>query len=1188
MTYIFSLSILFQLMAAFFCIKLIRYTGKRIAWILIATAIVMMVFRRVIAFSDYLNGIETNETDIIIGLILSLLFMTGMYLAVPIFIAARNSEILRRQMSEIIEFLPDATFVIDKDKKIIAWNKALEEMTGVPKEKMLGKGNYEYAIPFWSERQSIFIDFLNSPDEDIPERYSNIVRHNGKLHAEVFAPSMYKGKGADVWLAASAIYDGQGNIIGAIECVRDITRIKEAEKALVDAELKFRKLTESSLVGVYIVSDSVFEYVNPIICQIFGYSESEMIGMNVNNLAHPDSRPLIEENIRKRLSREVDVVRYEAKCIKKDGSVIICEVLGNFSTINNKSVLIGNVVDITERRNAESALKESAERLKLATSAARIGVWDWDIVNSKLVWDDSMISMHSAGTASFSGNFNSAMNIHSDDMDRVNVEIALALKSEPEFSSEFRVILRDKTERHIKTKSNIYRDEDGNPVRMVGVNIDITEQKRVEQAMEKRLIALTSPFGDLSNIQFDDLFNVEEIQSIQDAFSEATGVASLITDVNGNPITRPSNFCHLCQNIIRKTEKGLANCIHSDIVLGKGYINGPNVQPCKSGGLWDGGASILVGDKHIANWLIGQVVDDSADIDKMLEYAKEIGADEDEFRKALKKVTRMPVARFKLISDALYKIAEQMSKLATQNVQQARYITEIRVAGERLKLATNAARLGVWDWDILNNKLIWDESMYNLYGIKKNEFQATIDAWQKCVHPDDFDFVMAEIQAAHQGIRDYTPEFRIVRPDGTVVFMKAESKTYFDESGRAVRMIGTNMDITERKREEEMRKAKEAADAANKAKSDFLANVSHELRNPLNSIIGLANSLSRTETNENTRKMVEGIKVSSGNLLNIINDVLDFSKIEAGMIELNAAQFEIAEICNDVFTTFKAQADYKGIAFLHTIENDVPKTLLGDGKKLKQIMINLVSNAIKFTDAGSVSFSVRAETKVGSSSVLLKIAVTDTGIGIREKDFVRLFKSFSQVDSSTTKQYAGTGLGLAIVQEFVGMMNGKISFVSTYGKGSTFTLEVPFEISQSIKENHTATNEIPSALEGSILIVEDDGLNQLYLTSFLKMKGMKVESAFNGKQAVEKCKQATYDIILMDGQMPEMDGFEATRMIRTDEIEKKIHTPIIAITGYAITGDIERFLGAGMDDYISKPIDENRLLTLIYKYLKEK
>jgi len=221
---------------------------------------------------------------------------------------------------------------------------------------------------------------------------------------------------------------------------------------------------------------------------------------------------------------------------------------------------------------------------------------------------------------------------------------------------------------------------------------DITERKLAEktikslnESLEKKLVALTRPVGDVSNLELSELFDIDEIQKIQDSFASATGVASIITEPDGTPITRPSNFCHLCENIIRKTEKGLANCLYSDAVIGAPGNAGPKMQHCLSGGLWDAGTSIYVGEKHIANWLIGQVLEEPVDEDSMLAYAREIGADEKEFRAALRNVTRMPIERFKQVSEFLYKIADQLSRLALQNIQQARFITEAKQFQKKLE-----------------------------------------------------------------------------------------------------------------------------------------------------------------------------------------------------------------------------------------------------------------------------------------------------------------------------------------------------------------------------------------------------------------------------------------------------------------------------------------------------------------------
>ncbi|HLP17762.1 MAG TPA: PocR ligand-binding domain-containing protein [Bacteroidota bacterium] len=243
-------------------------------------------------------------------------------------------------------------------------------------------------------------------------------------------------------------------------------------------------------------------------------------------------------------------------------------------------------------------------------------------------------------------------------------------------SYEFQIVRKSGEVRWINQRNVLIRNEQGAPVAIEGIATDITDRKRMEQALEQRLLALTRPLESTADIKFEDLFNLDEIQKIQDAFADATGVASIITTADGQPITRQSNFCHLCQNIIRQTEKGLANCYHSDAIIGRMNLNGPVIQPCLSGGLWDGGASIRAGDRHIANWLIGQVLDDTDHPERMMAYAKEIGANEEEYREALKRVPRMPKEQFTKVCGALFLIAEQLSRLALQNVQQARYITE--------------------------------------------------------------------------------------------------------------------------------------------------------------------------------------------------------------------------------------------------------------------------------------------------------------------------------------------------------------------------------------------------------------------------------------------------------------------------------------------------------------------------------
>jgi CheY-like chemotaxis protein len=344
--------------------------------------------------------------------------------------------------------------------------------------------------------------------------------------------------------------------------------------------------------------------------------------------------------------------------------------------------------------------------------------------------------------------------------------------------------------------------------------------------------------------------------------------------------------------------------------------------------------------------------------------------------------------------------------------------------------------------------------------------------------------------------------------------------------------------------------------------------------------------MSRAELKKEQMEMIESIKLSSNNLLNILNDILDFSKIEANKIEIFTNEFKITKITEDIYQSYKTLAADKKIDFSYKIEEGIPTVIFGDSGKLRQMIINLVGNAFKFTESGSINILI-TKVKIENNTITLKVDVADTGIGIKKKDYDKLFKSFTQIDSSTSKSFPGTGLGLTIVKRYAELLGGNVYFTSEFGKGSTFSIEIPFYLSikiqpdTQVESEHSSVSKILSDKKIRILLAEDDGINQLYLKSFLTSHGCIVDGAFDGSQALDKYNNKTYDIILMDGQMPRMDGFEATRLIREQEKELKTHIPIIAITGYAISGDKEKFISTGMDDYITKPVDEKQLIEKI-------
>ena len=560
--------------------------------------------------------------------------------------------------------------------------------------------------------------------------------------------------------------------------------------------------------------------------------------------------------------------------------------------------------------------------------------------------------------------------------------------------------------------------------------------------------------------------------------------------------------------------------------------------------------------------------------------------------------------------------------IASNITDERRAAEALRVSEERWLLALEGSDDGVWDWDIAADTTWFSPRWKALLGYTENEFQNNYNAWRKVLHPDDWPWVQATLDAyLTRRTEAYSVECRMQHKDGSWRWILSRGKARFSSDGRPLRMIGTHTDVTTwRETEAALRSAREQSEQLNEqlesaigraqqsaleanlgsqAKSEFLAVMSHEIRTPMNAVIGFTSLLMDTQLTPEQRDWLRTVRSSGEALLTIINDILDFSKIESGRLELEQQPVSVRQCIDDVISLLGESARKKNLGLRSVVDQRVPSWISSDGTRLRQVMLNLVGNALKFTAHGEVEISIFIETGPAGES-LVGFNVRDTGAGIPADRIDRLFKPFSQADSSTTRKYGGTGLGLAICKSLAKLLGGTVEVAHSSPAGTTFHFSIacvpcdmlPEVLLSDLTGKTRATRPPMSALQSGssagaqqplrIIVAEDNAVNQKLLLQLLKRLKFEAEFVANGIECLELLRDGPYDIILMDCQMPEMDGYETSQRVRTGEggeINKGIR--IIALTAHAMAGDREKCLAAGMDDYLTKPIQPAQLLAAI-------
>lgn len=519
-----------------------------------------------------------------------------------------------------------------------------------------------------------------------------------------------------------------------------------------------------------------------------------------------------------------------------------------------------------------------------------------------------------------------------------------------------------------------------------------------------------------------------------------------------------------------------------------------------------------------------------------------------------------------------------LSSLLTRTSSDLKKVSEnLKIRAEELStmLATIPAYVYFKDKNL--NYMLVNQSFAEFVGVSEVDIKGKklTDVFRNY---NDLSYLQKEKEVIDLGVGIYDIEEE-VEHEGRQRWVNTNLAPIRNTFGEIVGLIGISWDITERKHyESELKDAKELAEAGTMAKNEFIASISHEFRTPMNGILGLAEILKNTRLDEAQEEHLKGIVSSAENLLVLVNDLLDFSAIEAGKMELDFHPFMLSRLLDEVFIMLNIKAREKSLDFSIIINEDVPNHIVGDSQRLRQILLNLATNAIKFTEKGKVVIHVHIQSQ-SAEHVLIRFQVTDTGIGIPPEALNSLFKVFSRIRQKQHKLISGTGLGLSICKKLTDLLGGQIGVESVPGKGTDFWFTLPFDLSAPKIQNPYKTVDTGELIQSGkkVLVAEDNKINQKIVSFQLRRLGFEVELADDGQVALDKFVKSDFDLVILDIQMPELDGYQVAKAIRFREKKTSKHVPIIALTANAMKGDRELYLEAGMDGYVSKPFTPEAL-----------
>jgi len=833
------------------------------------------------------------------------------------------------------------------------------------------------------------------------------------------------------------------------------------------------------------------------------------------------------------------------------------------------------------------------EFLDKVMDVSQIGFWELDLKTNEYQYSPELPTILGYAPDEIPQTLDAWLSlVHDEDRKRVDPIIKEHKQNNTPYEYEIRMKCKDGAYKWIEVSGKFYKKDDGGDNRLLfGIHRDITVRMQRKEEMLRKLNTVLEPDIDPGVLELSDVLDVETVQKLMDKSYALNQIGMAIVDLKGNILVK-TGWQNICTKFHRVHPQTLENCHESDKFLSKNDTPGHfKLYKCKNN-LWDISTPIYIGDRKMGYLFFGQFFFDDEILDEAFfrKQAHQYEFDEELYISALKKVPRFSRDKVEKAMQYYIEMLNLITSLSFSRIKHAKTMEELKAKEAQFRAIVETAEDSIFIKDKDLKYIQVNPSMEKTLNIKAEDI---INRTASAV----FDEETCEkiLESDKRVLEGETVEaFYNIPAKGILHIFYSIKVPLRDETGNIKGLCGITRDITELKQAETaLRDAKNKAEAASKSKSEFLATMSHELRTPLNGVIGFSEILKGTGLDENQREFIDIVIRSGKNLLAIISDILDFSRIEAKRLKLVAERTDIRELLKNTLEIVQYKAAEKGLKLVKEIEKTLPKEVIIDSLRFQQVLLNLLTNAIKFTNEGQVKLTVSNETMdKEAKKITMHVSVSDTGIGIKEKNQKKIFEAFSQEDMSITRKYGGTGLGLAISKQLLEKMGSNLQMTSTEGKGSDFYFEVVLdyyehEESRELIETNSSVSktQIASSIftDKKVLIAEDDPINmKLVLIALSRYsKELILYTASNGQEAYEQYLQHKPDLIFMDIVMPEVDGYQATNMIR----EQDAQIPIIAMTAKALKEDKEACLAAGMDDYITKPISLDQMKDALEKYL---